>query len=121
VEDVAKATVLLMESTITNERFVLNADNWSFQRLFNAIADGFGKKHPRKEATPLLAEIAWRLEKIKTVFSGKRSLLTKESARIAQTKTFFDNSKILRALPGFSFTPLEEAVKKACDHYLQSL
>lgn len=120
VEDVASATVLLMQTSISNERYVLNGDNWSFQRLFNTIADGFGKKHPAKEATPLLAAIAWRLEKVKTLFSGKPSLLTKETARVAQSKTLFDNSKILKALPGFSFTPLEEAVKKACEHYLQS-
>jgi dihydroflavonol-4-reductase len=121
VEDVARATILLMESNITNERFILNGDNWSFRQLFNTIADGFDKKHPYKEATPALAAIAWRLEKIKSFFSHTPSLLTKESARIAQTKTYFDNSKILKALPGFSFTPLETAVKTACNHYLQSL
>lgn len=121
VEDVARATVLLMESNISNQRFILNGDNWTFRQLFNTIADGFGKKHPHKEATPVLAAIAWRLEKIKSVFSHTPSLLTKESARIAQTKTYFDNSKILKALPGFSFTPLETTVKTACNHYLQSL
>ncbi len=120
VEDVARATVLLMETGINNERYILNGDNWSFRQLFNTIADGFGKKHPAKEATPLLASVAWRLEKIKTLISKKSSLLTKESARVAQSKTYFDNRKILEALPGFSFTPLEEAVKKACEHYLQS-
>jgi nucleoside-diphosphate-sugar epimerase len=121
VEDVAKATLLLMESEIGNQRFILNADNWSFRQLFNAIADGFGKPHPHKEATPALAGIAWRLEKIKSVFSKTPSLLTKESARIAQTKTYFDNRKILKALPGFAFTPLESTIQAACNHYLQSL
>ncbi len=121
VEDVARATQLLMESDISNQRFILNTDNWTFRHLFNTIADGFGKKHPHKEATELLAAIAWRLERIKSVFSGTPSLLTKESARIAQTKTYFDNTKILSALPGFSFTPLESAIQMACNHYLQSL
>jgi nucleoside-diphosphate-sugar epimerase len=121
VEDVARATVLLMETNISNQRFIMNGDNWSFRHLFNTIADGFGKKHPHKEATPKLAAIAWRLEKIKSLFSLTHPLLTKESARIAQTKTYFDNHKILAALPGFTFTPLETTVKKACDHYLQSL
>jgi dihydroflavonol-4-reductase len=121
VEDVAKATVLLMESNINNERFILNADNWPFRQLFNTIADGFDKKHPHRQATPLLAAIALALEKIKTTFSHKPSFLTKESARIAQTKTYFDNSKILKALTGFSFTPLDVSIKKACNQYLQSL
>ncbi len=121
VEDVAKAAIMLLESNISNERYIVNGDNWSFRQLFNTIADGFNKKHPSKEATPFLAGIAWRMEKIKSVFTGKPSLLTKESARIAQTKTYFDNSKLLKALPGFSFTPLQESINHACNKYLQTL
>jgi dihydroflavonol-4-reductase len=118
VEDVARATVLLMESDIENQRFILNGGNWSFRQLFNTIADGFNKKHPHKEATAFLAEIAWRLEKIKAVVSGKNPLLTKESARVAQTRTFFDNSKILQMLNGFQFSPLEKTIVTACNRYL---
>ena len=121
VEDVARATVLLMETGISNERFIVNSDNWTFRRLFTTMSDAFGKKHPHREATPMMAEMAWRLEKIKTLITGKPSLLTKESARIAQTTTYFSNSKICSALPGFSFTPLEECVKNACNHYLQNI
>lgn len=120
VTDVARATVLLMESDLSNERFIVNGDNWSFQQLFNTIADGFGKKHPHKEATPFLGSIAWRMEKLKSMFSGKRPLLTRESARVAQSITYFDNSKIIKALPGFSFTPLEKAIQKDCEQYLAS-
>lgn len=120
-EDVARATVLLMESGISNERFIINGDNWSFQQLFNAIADSFGKKRPHKEATPFLGSIAWRMEKLKSKVSGKKPLLTRESARVAQSITHFDNSKILKALSGFSFTPLAQAIKKDCELYLQQL
>ncbi len=118
VEDVARATVLSMESDIENQRFILNGGNWSFRQLFSTIADGFNKKHPHKEATPFLAEIAWRLEKIKASLTGKSPLLTKESARVAQTRTFFDNSKILQMLNGFQFSPLEKTIGAACNRYL---
>jgi nucleoside-diphosphate-sugar epimerase len=121
VTDVARAAVLLMESDISNERFIVNADNWSFQQLFNTIADGFGKKHPHKEATPLLGSIAWRMEKLKSLLSGKKPLLTRQSARIAQSITYFDNSKIVKALPGFSFTPLAKAIQNNCEQYLANL
>ncbi|WP_205508442.1 NAD-dependent epimerase/dehydratase family protein [Longitalea arenae] len=121
VTDVAKATVLLMESDHSHERFIVNGDNWTFQQLLNTIADGFGKKHPHKEATPLMGSIAWRMEKLKAMFSGKRPLLTRQSARVAQSITYFDNSKILKALPGFSFTPLEKAIQKDCQQYLANL
>lgn len=121
VTDVARAVVLLMESEHSHERFIVNGDNWTFQQLFNTIADGFGKKHPQKEATPFMGSIAWRMEKLKSMLSGKRPLLTRESARVAQSVTYFDNSKLLKALPGFSFTPLEKAIQKNCEQYLANL
>lgn len=121
VQDVALATVLLMESLISEERFVVSADTWSFQQLQNTIADRFQKKRPSKLATASLLGIAWRIEKVKSLFTGKRPLLTKESARVAISKTYFQNGKILAALPGFSFTPLEETIKTACEKYLGTI
>jgi nucleoside-diphosphate-sugar epimerase len=121
VQDVAKATVLLMESNQSNERFIVNNDNWSFRQLFNTIADGFGKKHPHKHATPFMGSIAWRIEKLKGAISGKKPLLTRESAKVAQTKTYFSNNKLLKALPGFSFTPLAQSIQKDCEQYLLRL
>ncbi len=121
VEDVAKATLQLLEADISQERFIINGDNWPFRQLFNAIADGFNKKHPNLNATPSLAEIAWRWEKLKSLVTGKHSLLSRESARIAQSKTLFDNSKIITHLPGFVFTPLEQAVAESCSLYKTNL
>jgi nucleoside-diphosphate-sugar epimerase len=121
VEDVAKAAVQLLETDISAERFIINSDNWSFQQLFNCIADGFGKKHPTRLATPLLAEIAWRMEKIKSLVSRKRPLLTRESARVANSSTYFENQKLRTVLPGFSFTPLEICIESACKKYLGAI
>jgi nucleoside-diphosphate-sugar epimerase len=121
VEDVARVTRLLMETAIVDERFIISAENWSFRHLFNTIADGFGKRQPYREATPFLGELAWRLQKFKALFSNKQPLLTKESARVAQSKTYFDNRKILQALGGFSFTALEKTIENACKNYLLAI
>lgn len=121
VEDVAKAALLLMESDITEERFIVNSENWPFEKLLNTIADSFGKKRPSRKITPFLIKLAWRMEKIKSAFSNHRPLLTKESARVAMSRTHFENQKILQALPGFSFTPLEKTIQKACEKYLTAL
>lgn len=119
VEDVAKAVVSLMASEISLERFIINGENRSFRQMLNSIADGFGKKQPAREATPLMGEIAWRMEKIKSVFTGKKPLLSKESAKVAQSKTLFDNRKLLRLLPDFHYTPLDQAISTSCQRYLQ--
>ncbi|MBO9635246.1 MAG: NAD-dependent epimerase/dehydratase family protein [Chitinophagaceae bacterium] len=121
VEDVAKVTVALMRSPVSNERFIVSGENWSIRQLMNSIAGNFGKKKPSKNATPFLMKIAWRLEKLKSKFTGKKPLLTKQSARVAQSKTYFDNTKLLNALPDFSFTPLSQTIEKACNQYKQQL
>jgi dihydroflavonol-4-reductase len=121
VEDVARAAVMLMASEQSNQRFIINSENWSFQQLLNTMAEGFGKKNPQKEATPFLGGIAWRMEKIKSLFSGKKPLLTRQSARVAHSITYFDNSKILQTLPGFTFTPLAQSIQQSCAKYLANL
>lgn len=117
VEDVAKVTLHIMESNISEQRFIVNGDNWPFKKIQQTIADGFGKKHPTRETTAFLLNMAWRMEKIKSMVTGKKPLLTKESARVAQSRTLFDNDKLLKALPEFSFTPLEKSLQSACKKY----
>jgi dihydroflavonol-4-reductase len=121
VEDVARAAVLLLESSENEKRFIISAENWSFKKLFETIAAGFGKKGPHKKASPLLGSVVWRLEKVRALFADGKPLLTKESARIAHSKTEFDNALILSTLPGFSFTPLEEVIRNSCEKYKRAL
>jgi dihydroflavonol-4-reductase len=121
VEDVARAAVLLMEGNISDQKFIANGDNWSFQQLFNAMADSFGKKRPYRKAVPLLISVVRKIEEMKSLFADSKPLLTKESARIANSHIFFDSEKLLKALPGFSFTPLQETIEKACKKYLNAI
>ena len=117
VEDVAKVVVAFAKNNISEERYIVNGDNWEFRKLQDTIAAGFGKKGPQRKAGPFILGLAWRLEKFKSIFSAKKPLLTKESARVAQSRTFFENDKLLRALPDFSFTPLERTIAAACEKY----
>jgi dihydroflavonol-4-reductase len=117
IEDVSRAIVKLLATNIRAERFILNGDNWSYRRLLNTIADSFGKRRPYRKATPFLASVAWRIEQFRSLITGKKVLLTREAAKVAQSNTNFDNHKILNALPGFRFTNLEQTIQKACGQY----
>lgn len=121
VQDAAEAAVRLLNSNIHQKKFIVSAENLRFQQLFNCIADGFGTKHPQKEATKFLGALAWRIEALKEILSGKKALLTKETAQIAQSQTKFCNEALLEALPGFEFTPVNEVIENACKKYLQAL
>lgn len=72
------------------------------------------------QISPLMLSIAWRMEAFISFIKGKKPVLTKESARVAHSKTYFSNEKILKALPGFTFTPIGESIKKACEKYLST-
>ena len=121
VEDVAKTAVLLMESNISEERFIINHENWEFKKLFDAIAGGFGIKNPSWEATSFLSSITWRFEKMRSKIKGDKPLITKETTRIALSKTYWQNDKILGAFPGFSFMPLEQCITNACKKYEEAI
>ncbi len=114
VRDVARAMILLMNSEINKERFILNAGNLSYKEIFTAIANCFGKRAPRKKVTPFLAAVVWRWEALKSLFTGKEPLVTKETARTALAKVYFDNSKFLDAMPGFTFMPIEKTISNTC-------
>ncbi|MEO8721514.1 MAG: NAD-dependent epimerase/dehydratase family protein [Ginsengibacter sp.] len=113
VRDVAHAMILLMNSEINSERFILNGENLPYKEIFSSIARCFGKMPPHKKVTPFLAELIWRTESLKTKFTRTKPLLTKETAYTAQQKTYFDNSKISKALPNFQFTKIENTIEFA--------
>jgi dihydroflavonol-4-reductase len=80
VEDVVKAMIQLMNSTISGERFILSAETRSFKDVFTLMARAFGKKPPHRRVTPFLAGLVWRLEALKSRFTGKDPLLTRETS-----------------------------------------
>jgi dihydroflavonol-4-reductase len=121
VVDVARVVAILVKSDITGQRFIVSGDNWAFKKLMDTIADSFGKKKPTRQSSPFLLSIAWKMEQLKSFFNGSRPLLTRESAKVALSKTYFENDKLLQALPGFLFTPLEQTIQGAAGKYLEML
>lgn len=114
VNDVAKAMILLMNSAIKNDRFILSGWNCTYQSVFETIALAFNKKVATKKVTPLLANIVWRLEYIKSLFNNKSPLLTKETTNTAQTKVAYDNSKFLKLFPEFNYSDFNLSITRIC-------
>lgn len=114
VQDVVKAMLVLMNSDITAQRYIVSGWNLPYKTVFTSIANAFGKKPPHKQVTPFLAAIVWRLEAIKSWFTVKQPLLTKETAATAQAIVHFDNSKLLKQFPQFTYSSFDEAIKKIC-------
>jgi nucleoside-diphosphate-sugar epimerase len=121
VRDVAKAMIELMESNTGSQRFILSAENKSYREIFNLIAQAFNKKIPHKKVTPTIAKIIWRLEAIKSMFTKKAPLITKETAATALAKVTFDNSKLLKLLPAFKYKKIEDSISHTCQLLQQKI
>ncbi len=117
VNDVARAMILLMESNISGERFILNGENITYRKLFQMMAMALGVEAPKYEAGKFLSEMAWRLLKINAFFTGKKPLITKQTARTANSIYRYSSEKFIRAT-GMSFTPLEETIARTAQIFL---
>lgn len=118
-DDVVRAMIILMNSDVSSERYILSAENMTYQNLFNLIADAFGVKRPYAKVSPLIAEMVWRIEKLKSIFTGSDPLITRESAKTGMAAVTFDNSKFLKAFPEFKYQSINDSVQRIC-HAIKS-
>jgi nucleoside-diphosphate-sugar epimerase len=109
VRDVVRFMQQLMESDINGERYILAAANLSFRDLFTAIAKNLSKEAPSIKVTPLLRAIAWRVEWLRSRLTGKRVLITKQTATVSAQTYFFNNKKSIQAFD-FDYIPLEKTI-----------
>lgn len=117
LEDVARACIVLMESDINGERFIVSGQNLSFKNLFEMIAKSFGKKIPTKPLSPFIREIGWRFYWLKSKLSGQQALITKETTLYTSRNYIYLNDKLIKAT-SFEFEPIDRVVERTCKQYL---
>ena len=110
VNDVSRAMIQLMKSDIVNERFIINAENLPYKKIFSTIALSLGLKPPTIRTKKWMLSLAWRLDVLKVVLFGAKQRLNKDSARSSRTTSKFSNKKIKKALE-FSFKPIDEIIE----------
>ena len=115
--DVAKVLILLMNSDISGERFIVSQGNYSYQELFGIIAKEFGINGPAFYASPFLSGIAWRTLAMASFVTRKQPLITKETAHSANAFYKYSSKKIIQQT-GFEFTPVEKTITAVCKDYL---
>lgn len=111
MEDVVNIMMSLMNSDIESERFIVSAGNFSFREIFTLMAGALNKKPPRYFAGTFITGMAWRLSKLWTAVTGHKSIITRETVNNANSVCLYDNSKLLKALPGFSYTPISRSIE----------
>ncbi|HET8803702.1 MAG TPA: NAD-dependent epimerase/dehydratase family protein, partial [Aequorivita sp.] len=111
VQDVVKAMLLLMDSEIKNEQFILVAENITYKELLSKMARLFGKKPPFKKLPKklmlFLSSADWLFSKL----FGKKRKLFKATVHSMFKTSFYDASKVKSSLE-FQFTPLEMTLER---------
>ena len=109
VRDVAILAVKLLESDISGERIIANGDNISFKDLLTEISKKFHKKPPTRPLNPLLREIVWRIEYVKSLIKNESPIITRESIRQSSATFYFENTKS-RNLLGHTYIPWKDSI-----------
>ncbi len=120
VNDVARALILLMDGKISNDRFIVSAENISYKDLFDMISQELNVKTPQRKAGKFLSELSWRIFKVHSMITGKEPLITRQTARTANNTYRYSNQKISNALR-MTFTPIRETIKKTAEIFLREL
>jgi dihydroflavonol-4-reductase len=119
VRDVAKIMIRLMDSDVAGERYVVSAEDISYQQIFTKIATTFGKKPPGLPVYPWMTELAWRADRLLSIF-GKPQTFTKEIARSAFNRYYYDSSKIKKLLD-YKFIPIEKSIADTAKIFLNEI
>ena len=120
VEDVVACIYQLIISNISDERFILSAGQITYKDFFEKVAPKFLKKPPTKLLSKSFTSIVWRLETIRSLFTGKAPLITKETALSSSHSFEYENNKIKKAID-FSFRNLEDSLDRICKNLLEKI
>jgi nucleoside-diphosphate-sugar epimerase len=120
VKDVVEAMVLLIRKKHFGERFIVSAGDVSYQQLFEWIAAGLGVKGPAHYANPAMSKLAWRFFAFRKFFTGKRALITRETAKTAHAKHFYPADKLIKTT-GFQFKPLHQSINEITAVYREEM
>ena len=110
VRDVTTAMILLMDSEISGERFIINAENLAYKDVFQWIANALKVEPPRFRFNALESELAWRGVKVYSRLAGKKPPLTKGNLKILNCHYYYLNEKIKQATD-IKFIPISKSIE----------
>lgn len=118
VQDVSKASILLMNSEIEKEQFILVSENLSFKTVLEWVAESLQKKAPNVSLKPWMVFIGWVYQSLASHLWGGKKQLSRNDYKSLFQDTYYSNKKI-KETTGFAFTPVKEVILKTGAHYQQ--
>jgi len=118
VRDTCRVLMELVSNDVSNERFIVNEGNYSYRKLFNLIASIYQKKFADKELKPSWTKLLYKLDWLKTFFTGKDRLITKELHKSMHNKARFSSEKIRSTLK-YEFIPIEQTIQDSIENLIE--
>ncbi len=106
--DVAAFAKTCLLSGPAQRRYIVSAENWSFQQFFTEVARVLAVEPPTVLAKAWEAELAWRGAGLSAKLQGRDPVLTKETARKSMRVVRYDNAASVAA--GAVYRPLRDTV-----------
>ena len=119
VDDVVEIMIKLMDSEISNERFILSAENITYQSLFSFLAQGLDKKPPQYKLNKWMAVSYLWFERLISLMGLKRTSISRANIRTAFSNRCYKNEKVKSTL-GIEFRSIEQTAKDCGKLYLKA-
>lgn len=110
VRDVSAMAIVLMQSEVKNEKFLLNGENLTYLELLSIGAEVNQKAKPRFKVSKFLLELGWIFSAIGAFVFRTNPKITKETARSASSISAYDNAKIKSEL-GRDFIAVRDSLE----------
>lgn len=110
VRDVVQAMIMLMESEITDQRFILAGENLHNKEFFGMLAGEFGVTPPSKSVARWKLSMLRLLDWLSSNLFGSKRRLFRSTISSLFSVAFYDGSKIEQKLP-FTYTSIDDTVK----------
>ena len=98
VNDVVNSMITLMRSGISGERFIINADNPTYEVFFTMVAGSVKARKPMIIVPRLFSYLLMPAVHLIEIVTRGKSALTKEMLKVAWSKITYDSSKLVEAL-----------------------
>ncbi|GGF33348.1 NAD-dependent epimerase/dehydratase family protein [Echinicola rosea] len=111
IRDAASITYQLYRDNQWQERFILSKGSMSFQEFFATMAATMDRQPPKIAVNSFMITLATTWGQIKQLL-GRKPLLNKQTAMVAQLPITFDNQKV-NETTGYHYRPLKETFRWA--------
>ncbi|NQV01076.1 MAG: hypothetical protein HQ542_00380, partial [Bacteroidia bacterium] len=118
--DVTRTMIRVMDQNKFGERFIVSAENLSYQQLFALIAKYLNKPAPSVHIPPALTQVAWRVEAVRSFITRSKPEVTREMATTTAQIYTYSNQKIREKL-GMEFIPPEVSIREICNFFLNDI